>query len=115
MARAFVFVLDSFGIGGASDAAAFGDEGSDTFGHIAAASCDGRGDRAGVRSGPLALATMMRLGRGGAAARATGRPPSGTPGGFFGAAEEVSSGKDTPSGHWEIAAVPVPFQWGYFP
>ena len=35
--------------------------------------------------------------------------------GFFGAAEEVSSGKDTPSGHWEIAAVPVPFEWGYFP
>jgi phosphopentomutase len=34
---------------------------------------------------------------------------------FHGAAQEVSSGKDTVSGHWEIAAVPVPFEWGYFP
>src|SRR6185312_10317685 len=37
------------------------------------------------------------------------------PSAFHGAAEEISSGKDTPSGHWEIAAVPVPFDWGYFP
>ncbi len=36
-------------------------------------------------------------------------------GAFFAAAQEISSGKDTPSGHWEIAAVPVPFDWGYFP
>ena len=115
MARAFLFVLDSFGIGGAADAAVFGDEGADTFGHIAAACADGRGDRAGVRSGPLDLPNMMGLGLGGAAALASGRVPGGTPGGFFGAAEEISSGKDTPSGHWEIAAVPVPFQWGYFP
>src|SRR5262245_30132843 len=115
MARAFLFVLDSFGIGGAPDAAAFGDEGSDTFGHIAAACADGRGDRAGVRSGALDLPNLMGLGLGGAASLAAGRAPGGTPGGFFGAAEEISTGKDTPSGHWEIAAVPVPFQWGYFP
>jgi len=37
MARAFIFVLDSFGIGGAPDAAEFGDQGADTFGHIAGA------------------------------------------------------------------------------
>ena len=36
-------------------------------------------------------------------------------GAFHGAAQEISSGKDTPSGHWEIAGVPVPFDWGYFP
>jgi len=117
MARAFIFVLDSFGIGGAADAAAFGDAGSDTFGHIAAACAEGRGDRPGLRSGALDLPAMMALGLGEAAAIATG---GGTGNGtnvtgFFGAAEEVSSGKDTPSGHWEIAAVPVPFQWGYFP
>ena len=47
MARAFIFVLDSFGIGGAPDAADFGDEGSDTFGHIAAACAAGKGDRTG--------------------------------------------------------------------
>src|SRR5207248_3710316 len=32
-----------------------------------------------------------------------------------GCASEVSRGKDTPSGHWEIAGVPVSFDWGYFP
>ena len=36
-------------------------------------------------------------------------------GGRFGVGREVSKGKDTPSGHWEIAGVPVPFAWGYFP
>jgi phosphopentomutase len=116
MARAFIFVLDSFGIGGAPDAAAFGDKGADTFGHIAAACAQGRGDRAGLRSGPLELPNMMSLGLGAAADLATGsNGRSGKPAGFFGAAEEISSGKDTPSGHWEIAAVPVPFEWGYFP
>ncbi len=35
--------------------------------------------------------------------------------GFWGVGREVSKGKDTPSGHWEIAGVPVPFEWGYFP
>ena len=36
-------------------------------------------------------------------------------GGRCGVGREVSKGKDTPSGHWEIAGVPVPFDWGYFP
>ncbi len=117
MARAFIFVLDSFGIGGAADAAAFGDEGADTYGHIAAACAEGRGDRVGLRSGPLHLPNMDRLGLDRAAIVAKGGVANGNgrPTGFFGAAQEISSGKDTPSGHWEIAAVPVPFQWGYFP
>jgi phosphopentomutase len=120
MARAFIFVLDSFGIGGAADAATFGDLGSDTFGHIAAACASGKGDRDGLRKGPLRLPNMMRLGLGEAARIATGAHPAGMPeiarpDGFFGAGQEVSMGKDTPSGHWEIAGVPVPFDWGYFP
>ena len=119
MARAFIFVLDSFGIGGAPDAADFGDHGSDTFGHIAAACAAGKGDRDGLRHGPLDVPNMMALGLGRAAALAGNTDQAVTgdskAGGFFGAAEEVSSGKDTPSGHWEIAAVPVPFEWGYFP
>jgi phosphopentomutase len=120
MARAFLFVLDSFGIGGASDAARFGDEGADTLGHIAAACARGNGDREGLRAGPLALPNMMALGLGAAATIATGRAPEGMAKptnlkGFFGAANEISSGKDTPSGHWEIAGVPVLFEWGYFP
>jgi len=119
MARAFLFVLDSFGIGGAPDAARFGDEGSDTFGHIAAAAARGMADSEGVRAGPLELPNMMALGLGEAALLATGAWPAGMqrprPEGIFAAAQEVSSGKDTPSGHWEIAGVPVPFDWGYFP
>ena len=37
------------------------------------------------------------------------------PSGLWGAATEVSNGKDTPSGHWELAGLPVPFDWTYFP
>ena len=118
MARAFIFVLDSFGIGGAPDAAEFGDQGADTFGHIAGACAVGNGDRDGLRRGPLDVPNMMALGLGhaaGLAGNADAAVGVDRVAGFFGAAEEVSNGKDTPSGHWEIAAVPVPFEWGYFP
>lgn len=120
MSRAFVFVLDSFGVGGSADAARYGDEGSNTFGHIAEACATGAGDREGLRRGPLALPNMLSLGLGQAAEAATGSAPAGliaatAPSTFHGAAQEISSGKDTPSGHWEIAGVPVPFDWGYFP
>src|SRR5690606_30735387 len=113
MARAFVFVLDSFGIGGAPDAARYGDEGADTFGHIERACAAGAADVAGLRAGPLAVPNMRRLGLGHAAALATGRPlPAEAAAGFYGAATETSTGKDTPSGHWEIAGLPVRFDWG---
>lgn len=119
MARAFLFVLDSFGIGHAADAAQFGDEGADTLGHIQQACAAGNADRAGLRNGPLEVPNMAALGLGAAASLAVGNEPDGPsendPCGFYGAADEVSSGKDTPSGHWEIAGVPVPFEWGYFP
>lgn len=120
MARAFLFVLDSFGIGGAPDAAAYGDEGSNTCGHIADACAVGKGDRAGLRSGPLKLPNLQRIGLGEAALLACGERPAGfpandAPSGLYGAASEISKGKDTPSGHWEIAGVPVLFDWGYFP
>lgn len=119
MARAFLFVLDSFGIGGAPDAAEFGDEGANTFAHIAQAAARGKADRAGLREGPLDLPNMTALGL--TLAAETAAAPNGkehdrrASGGFFGAAQEVSKGKDTPSGHWEIAGLPVPFAWGYFP
>lgn len=116
MARAFLFVLDSFGIGGAPDASAYGDEGADTYGHIRHACADGHGDREGLRSGPLRLPNMDRLGLAAAWALAHGAPaPKTAPEGFHGAATETSHGKDTPSGHWEMAGVPVAFDWGYFP
>ena len=120
MPRAVLIVLDSFGIGGAEDAAAYGDAGADTLGHIAEACARGQGDRAGLRRGPLHLPNLSCLGLGRAAKASTGRLPPGLD--VDGPAEalwaygvEVSKGKDTPSGHWEIAGCPVPFDWGYFP
>lgn len=119
MARAFLFVLDSVGIGGAPDASSFGDEGGNTLGHIAAKCHAGEADVPGLRSGPLNLPNMVKLGLGDAAALASGSRPQGLNSqgaitGLWGAASEVSKGKDTPSGHWEIAGVPVTFDWGYF-
>ncbi len=120
MARAFLFVLDSFGVGGAPDAAAYGDEGADTLGHIAEFCAAGAGDRAGLRSGPLCLPNMSELGLMHIARAASGQFPAGMPlpekvYGVYGTANEISRGKDTPSGHWEIAGTPVNFDWGYFP
>ncbi|RUU11661.1 phosphopentomutase [Mesorhizobium sp. USDA-HM6] len=119
MARAFLFVLDSFGIGGAADAERYGDAGANTFGHIWQACAEGRADREGLRKGPLAVPNMISLGLAHAARTAAELPINfDAPllaSSFHGAAQEVSSGKDTPSGHWEIAGLPVRFDWGYFP
>ncbi|TCD16368.1 phosphopentomutase [Oricola cellulosilytica] len=118
--RAFLFVLDSVGIGGASDAARFGDAGSNTVGHILAHAKSGKADRADLRAGPLDVPNLASLGLLHAvrAASPEGLPDGIEPGplaGVWGASDEVSNGKDTPSGHWEIAGVPVRFDWGYFP
>lgn len=120
MARALLIVLDSVGIGGAEDANAYGDVGADTVGHIAEACAEGRGDRAGLRQGLLHLPHMAALGLGLACEASTGRlppnlAPQGALTGAWGYGVETSKGKDTPSGHWEIAGVPVTFDWGYFP
>jgi phosphopentomutase len=117
--RAMILVMDSVGIGGAPDAAEYGDEGADTIGHIAEACQLGRADSE-RRAGPLHVPCLVELGLGEACRLATGRCPPGlqSRGEFaarFGCASEISKGKDTPSGHWEIAGVPVPFDWGYFP
>ncbi|MAP18766.1 MAG: phosphopentomutase [Aurantimonas sp.] len=111
LARAVLIVLDSFGIGHARDAEAFGDAGADTFGHILERAEAGEADRVGLRQGPLSLPNMRRLGL----FHAAGLDGDGSPAGLWGSAGEVSHGKDTPSGHWEIAGVPVTFDWGYFP
>ncbi|OLO02764.1 phosphopentomutase [Salinicola socius] len=109
--RAILLVLDSFGIGNAPDAADFGDAGSDTFGHIA---------RYRAEAGrPLLLPNLARLGLYHAHHLSTGDWAAGvsipeTVEGAYACASEISSGKDTPSGHWEIAGVPALFEWGYF-
>ena len=110
--RAIILVLDSFGVGATADADKFGDVGADTFGHIAA-------ERAVSAAGPLKLPNLARLGLFHAGQESTGAfAPGYDPDieviGAYGHAAELSSGKDTPSGHWEIAGVPVLFEWGYF-
>jgi len=114
--RAFLVVMDSVGCGGAPDAADYGDEGANTLGHIAAECAAGRADTG--RSGPLRLPHLDALGLGAAIRLASGAGAPGldaVPQGLWGVATEVSRGKDTPSGHWELAGVPVPWDWHYFP
>jgi phosphopentomutase len=109
--RAIILVMDSFGLGATPDAPRFGDDGADTLGHIAEAR-----HNAGK---PLQIPNLARLGLGLAAHLVHGRLTPGVRAdevtGIYGVAREVSRGKDTPSGHWEIAGCPVPFDWGYFP
>lgn len=116
--RGLILVMDSVGIGAAPDAINYGDEGADTIGHIAAACGAGCANNA-QRKGPLRLPNLAALGLGEACRLATGRVPPGLDApaehARYGCASEISKGKDTPSGHWEIAGVPVPFDWGYFP
>ena len=110
MTRAFLIVMDSLGIGGAPDADRFfngtrPDTGANTLAHIAA-----------VR--PLAMPTLDRLGLGAALTLASGATAPGlgaAPQGLWGAATEASAGKDTPTGHWELAGQPVPWDWTTFP
>lgn len=112
MTRAFLIVMDSAGIGGAPDAARFfngplADTGANTIGHI-------------IRDRGLTTPTLDALGLRaaiGVAIGVAGRQGTGdhAPSGLWGAATEISPGKDTPSGHWEIAGVPVPWDWHYFP
>jgi phosphopentomutase len=116
MPRAMLLVMDSAGCGGAPDAADFGDEGANTLGHIVQACAAGRADNG--RSGPLRVPHMAALGLGAAIRAASPVDLPGfteTPSGIWAAATETSRGKDTPSGHWELAGVPVPWDWHYFP
>lgn len=114
--RAIILMMDSFGVGASADAVKFGDENSDTFGHIYEACSNGKADQEGLRSGPLKIPNLKRLGLLHLAQDSTGKEYD-TDSDFqsiCGYAEELSKGKDTPSGHWEIAGVPVLFDWGYF-
>lgn len=116
MARVLLCVLDSVGCGGAPDAARYGDEGANTLLHIAEACAAGRAEV--DRSGPLNVPHLDALGLGAAITLASGGVAPGLtaiPTGRYGAAQEISAGKDTQSGHWELAGVPVKRDWHYFP
>lgn len=112
MSRAFILLLDSFGMGALPDADKYGDAGTNTFGHIA--------QWAAKEGKPMSLPHLEQLGLAAAAHKASGEWASGFDQrdgftGAWGVAREQSTGKDTQSGHWEIAGVPVLFDWGYFP
>jgi phosphopentomutase len=119
MKRALILVMDSLGIGASADAPLYGDEGTNTLGNIAQACFEGKCDTK-QRSGALFIPNLTRLGLAHALAGSCGTPMAGVDEnikvqGAYGHAEEVSKDKDTPSGHWEMAGVPVPFAWGTFP
>ncbi|RME45673.1 MAG: phosphopentomutase [Caldilineae bacterium] len=92
--RIVLIVLDSVGCGDAPDAAAYGDEGSNTLGNIARA------------VGGLHLPHMQAMGLGNLT-DIRGVPPTADASGAYGRLTETSAGKDTTTGHWELAGVPL--------
>lgn len=99
--RVFLVVLDSLGIGALPDAAQYGDAGSDTLGHLAQAR-------------PLHLPNLVRLGI------ANIRPleglkPEPSPLGCYGRCAIASPGKDTTTGHWELAGIELPKPFPVYP
>ncbi len=119
MKRVILLIMDSLGVGSSDDAAEFGDSGANTLGHIAQAFAN-QTTRAELGVDEcLRLPNMNRLGLGHACHSSSGYFPEGLDPhvdliGGFAYGVETSSGKDTPSGHWEITGVPVLFDWCYF-
>jgi phosphopentomutase len=106
--RAVLIVLDSVGIGEAPDSAEYGDAGAATLPHLAAA------------VGGLRLPTLGAMGLGNIPTLVEqpslpGIPETGTPSASFGAMREVSDGKDTITGHWEIAGLEMNPGFHVFP
>jgi len=95
MPRACVIVLDAVGVGALPDAAEYGDEGSDTLGNVARA------------VGGLDLPNLEALGLGNVAELDGCRPQPGAPA-IAGRLVERSKGKDTTTGHWELAGIVTP-------
>jgi phosphopentomutase len=90
--RAVILVLDGVGIGEAPDASAYGDAGSDTLGHVCQAVTD------------IALPNLQRAGLGNV--RRLGHvPPADAPAAAWGMMQPASAGKDSTTGHWEIAGL----------
>ncbi|CDZ75770.1 Phosphopentomutase [Legionella massiliensis] len=118
--RVCILLMDSLGIGASLDAVRYGDEGANTFAHIYQACKEGKANKEGVRKGTLKIPNLASLGLYHATVASSGLrledlATLAEPIGYYGYAVEQSLGKDTPSGHWELAGVPVLFEWGYFP
>jgi len=100
--RICLIVLDSVGIGELPDAARFGDTGSHTLGHIA------------ERKESFALPALQKLGLGNIA-ELRNVPPAATPEAYYGKMAEVSVGKDTMTGHWELMGLKVTIPFNVYP
>ncbi|MFD0694910.1 phosphopentomutase [Paenibacillus sp. GCM10027628] len=100
--RICLIVLDSVGIGELPDAERFGDNGSHTLGHIAEKVKD------------FSLPNMQQLGLGNIA-ELKGIPAVNNPEGYFGKMAEVSVGKDTMTGHWELMGLRVSIPFNVYP
>lgn len=117
--RICILLLDSLGVGASLDANIYNDTGANTFGHIYAACKNGEADKQNVRSGPLNIPNLTKRGLCHAALASSGSKELSIanlpePEAYYGYAVEQSLGKDTPSGHWELAGTPVMTEWGYF-
>ncbi len=99
--RVVLMVLDSAGIGEMPDAAAWGDAGSDTLGHI-------------FESRPVVVPNLQRLGLGNIRPLAN-LAPVAEPSGSFGKCTLKSNGKDTTTGHWEMAGIILKKAFPTFP
>jgi phosphopentomutase len=95
-------ILDGVGIGELPDAKNYGDEGSNTLGNIA------------EKLNGISLPTLQKLGLGNIA-KIKGVVPAAKPLASFGKMKEVSKGKDSTTGHWEIAGLKVEFDFPYYP
>ena len=115
MGKAILIVLDSLGVGGAPDAGIYNDKGSNTFGAIALACSNGTADIG--RKGALRIPNLETLGVYSAAKLSTGLtlPHTDSDIGSYAVAQERSKGKDTPTGHHEIAGFTDPIGWYTFP
>ena len=115
MGKAILIVLDSLGIGGASDANIYNDEGANTFGSIAMACANGEADIG--RKGSLMVPNLESLGIYSATRLSTGLiiPNTDSTIGSYAVAQERSKGKDTPTGHHEIVGFTNPVGWHTFP
>jgi phosphopentomutase len=100
--RAIILVADGVGCGGAPDAAAYGDAGANTLGNLAR------------RVGGMNLPNLCALGLGNLTTIA-GVPPTASPEGAWGAMREASAGKDTITGHWEMAGLVTTQAMATFP
>ena len=98
----FIVILDGNGVGELPDAALYKDEGSNTLGNIAEV------------VGGLHLPNLQKMGLGNIIP-IKGIPPVEKPSASYGKMKEVSKGKDSTTGHWEIAGLKVDKDFSYFP